>query len=141
MTQLIKRFDYPPQQDYIELTAPNFVRVHFGTSTETEAENTAETLWVKACFEELKQLAQHLPLNVLIDLSKIDSGEYNSKESNRLYRAMLQDDSIARVAAYGIHPGWQLLIDLLRVFVPNKLRTFTTEEQALAWLNSSNATD
>jgi hypothetical protein len=138
MAQLIKRFQYAPQQDVIELYAPNLVRVNFGVITENEADNTAETLWVKSCFDEMKQLVQP-PLKILINLSTIDSGEFNSKESNRLYREMLKDAAISQVAVYGLHPGWQLLIDVLRVFVPNKLRTFATEDQALAWLEVSNA--
>lgn len=134
MLALLKAYAYPAQQDTIELFAPNFVRVKFGSITLNEEDNTKETHWVKETFEDIKRHTQGQVLKVLVDFTSIDSGEYNSKESNTLYRQMLADDAIQRVAVYGLHTGWQLLIDLLRVFLPHKLKTFTTEEQALQWL-------
>lgn len=134
-TQLLKRYEYPLQEDVIELFAPNFICVKFGTITVDENDNTTETLWVKDCFEEIKRLAPGQKLKVIIDFTTIDSGEYNSKESNNIYRAILADEALEKVAVYGLRTGWQLMIDLLRMFVPNKLKTFATEAEALAWLN------
>ncbi len=138
MGELLHRYEYPSQEDVIELFAPNLVRVKFGTITVAEEDNTRETQWVLQCLQDMKQRSGGQKLKVLIDLTSIDSGEYNSKESNRLYREMLKDEAIERVAAFGLHTGWQMLIDLLRVFVPNKLKTFSTEQQARKWLEVNN---
>lgn len=141
MPQLLQRYEYPAQQDVIELFAPNFVRVKFGNITLNEDDNTLETQWMQRCLDDMKQRAPGHTLKILMDFSSIDSGEYNSKESNNLYRAMLKDPAIERVAAYGLHSGWQLLVDLLRMFVPNKLKTFSTEQEALKWLELTDVTD
>ena len=134
MLEPIKRYEYPSQEDVIELFAPNFVRVKFGTITMNEVDNTKESQWMYDCFEDMKRLTTGQKLKILADFTSIDSGEYNSKESNAIYRKILADPAVEAVAVYGLHSGWQLLIDLLRIFVPNKLKTFTTEGEALRWL-------
>ncbi|MBI4407051.1 MAG: STAS/SEC14 domain-containing protein [Candidatus Kerfeldbacteria bacterium] len=129
-----KQYYYKPQQDTVVFTAPDFVLVTFGTITTTEEDNTKEAQWVRDTFTAIKQAAPAGRLRVLMDFRTIDSGEFNSHESNKIYQAILQDPAIARVALFGLHHGWQLMVDLLRVFVPTKLKTFDTEAEARAWL-------
>lgn len=134
MSSQTQRYQFSPQQDVIEFTPPDFVLVKYGTITINEEDNTKETHWVNSVFEEIKRHAPNGQLKVLMDFRTIDSGEFNSQESNKLYREILHDDAIAKVAAFGLPHGWALLIDLLRAFVPHKLKTFTSEEEARAWL-------
>ncbi len=134
MSRPTQRYQFSPQQDVIEFTAPDFVLVKYGTITTNEEDNTKETHWVRQVFEEIKQHAPARPLKVLMDFRTIDSGEFNSQESNKLYREMLHDEAISKVAIFGLPHGWTLLIDLLRAFVPHKLKTFGTEAEARDWL-------
>lgn len=134
MSSVSKQFWYEPQQDLIEFTAPDFVFVKYGVITTDESANTTESRWLHGVFAELKQLAPAGHLKVLMDFRTIDAGEFNSHESNKIYRAILQDPALDKVAIFGLPHGWQLLIDFLRVFVPHKLKTFATEEAARAWL-------
>ena len=134
MSSSTQRYQFSPQQDVIEFTAPDFVLVTFGTITTSEEDNTKESRWMKGVFDEIKRHAPQAKLKVLMDFRTIDSGEFNSQESNTIYREMLHDEAIAKVAAFGLPHGWALLIDLLRAFMPHKLKTFDTEEDARAWL-------
>lgn len=127
-------YSYTPQQDVITFTSPDFVLVKFGTVTTTEDDNTKEAHWVREIFATIKQAAPAGHLKVLMDFRTIDSGEFNSQESNKIYQTILQDPALDKVAAFGLPHGWQLMIDLLRWFVPHKLKTFATEEEARAWL-------
>lgn len=128
------RYWYGSQEDSIVFTAPDFVLVQFGKITTTEEDNTKEAHWVRETFTAIKQAAPAGHLKVLMDFRTIDSGEFNSQESNKIYQAILQDPAIDKVAAFGLPHGWQLMIDLIRWFVPHKLKTFATEEEARAWL-------
>ena len=127
-------YSYTPQQDVITFTTPDFVLVKFGTVTTTEDDNTKEAHWVRQTFTAIKQAAPTGHLKVLMDFRTIDSGEFNSQESNKIYQAILQDPAVDKVAVFALPHGWQLLIDLLRWFVPHKLKTFETEAEAREWL-------
>lgn len=134
MSSITKRYAYPSQEDVIEFTAPDFVYVKFGKITTNDEDNNQETHWVKATLENIKLKAPQGHLKVLMDFRTIDSGEFNTQESNKMYQDMLHDLAIDKVAVFGLHFGWALLIDLLRAFMPHKLKTFSTEEEARAWL-------
>ena len=125
---------YTPQHDYVTFTAPDFVLVKFGKITTTEEDNTKEAHWVRETFTTIKQAVPIGHFKVLMDFRTIDSGEFNSQESNKIYQAILRDPAIDKVAVFGLHHGWQLLVDLLRMFTPHKLRTFATEAEARQWL-------
>ncbi|MFA6475146.1 MAG: STAS/SEC14 domain-containing protein [Patescibacteria group bacterium] len=135
MSTVTKRFEYAALGDIIEFTAPDFVLIEFGRSSSDEAENTQETYWVNECLTAIKPLAPHGNLRILADFSRVDSSEYNSHESNKLYQQMLKDPAICKVAAFGLKTGWQLLMDLIGILAPQKLKTFATEQDARAWLN------
>lgn len=132
---LLKEFYYEPALDRITVTAPDYVTVKFGNSTATLEENTAESQWVGQCFAEIKTIIPDRPLKVLVDFSTIDSSEYNSDESNKLYRQMLHDDRIKAVAVFGLHSGWMLLMNMIAIFAPHKLKIFDNETEARAWLD------
>lgn len=135
MAASIVRYDYPTTQSAMELFSDNTIMMKFGRATVNLPENTTETHWVYESFKKLKQLRPQVRFNVLIDLSTIDSSEYNSDESNALYRKMLADVAIGKVAIFGISPGWELFIDLFRFYFKNKIRTFATESKARDWLS------
>jgi len=134
-----KRFHYAPIDDLIIFVEPNLIEVHFGPSTMTLEENTAETHWVKGCYDEIKATHPTARFHVLIDLTRVSSGEYNSEETNKMYRAMLKESAIEKVAVYGLSNGWSMFIDFLTFFTKHKLKTFVTEEQARTWLNKCHA--
>lgn len=134
MSSATLRYQYAPQQDVIEFTPPDFVLVKYGTITINEEDNTKETRWAQEVLNEIKRHAPHGNLKILMDFRTIDSGEFNSHESNKMYREMLHDDAISKVAVFGLPHGWALLIDLLRTFVPHKLKTFPSEDEARTWL-------
>jgi hypothetical protein len=135
---ILKEFYFTPAQDKITVVAPDYVVVKFGIATSTLEDNTKESHWVNDCFQEIKALLPGVPLKVLVDFSTIDSSEYNSDESNSLYRDMLRDERITAVAVFGLHSGWMLLINLIAMFAPHKLKTFATETEARAWLDTGN---
>lgn len=105
----------------------------FGQATMSLDENTAESHWVFDTFSEIKQKYPEVPFHILVDLSKVDDAEYNSDESNAMYKTMLTDDHVKKVAAFGFSPGWALFLELFR-FYSKKLRMFSTEEQGMSWL-------
>lgn len=134
--RILQEFYFEPTDDKIIVAEPNYVTVIFGHATTTLAENTAESRWVYERFADIKRIIPNGHLKVLIDFTTIDSSEYNSDESNTLYRQMLHDDQIDRVAIFGLHSGWSLLISLIAIFAPHKLKTFDTAAEAKAWLES-----
>lgn len=134
--RVLQEFNYEPAGDKITVMAPSYVTVKFGHATATLEENTAESHWVYDRFQDIKRIIPAGQLKVMVDFTTIDSSEYNSDESNKLYRDMLHDDRIDRVAVFGLHSGWALLISLIAIFAPHKLKTFDTAAQAKAWLDS-----
>ena len=135
--QVIKEYRFPKQEDLVQLIAPNLIVVRYGTITNNESENTLESRWVMETFNDIKQISNGQLLDVLVDLSTIDSGEYNSSESNKIYRSILGDSRVRKVAVFGLPTGWQMLIDVLTVFVPHKLKVFSTDAAARDWLGKA----
>lgn len=131
---IIKEYRYKPQEDLIQLEAPHLIVVRYGTITNNEEENTTESKWILDCFNDMKRLVGEEKLNVLVDLSRIDSGEYNSAESNKIYRSIMRDAAVNKVAVFGLPSGWQMLIDVLVAFIPHKLKVLHSEVEAREWL-------
>lgn len=134
-----QEFHHGPTDDKLLFTAPNLIELHFGPATQTLEENTAETRWIKQHFENIKAEHPATTFHVLVDLTRVDSSEYNSEESNKTYRAMLGDKALEKVAVYGLSSGWTLFVDFLTLFTKHKLKTFVTEAQARQWLSECHA--
>jgi hypothetical protein len=105
---ILKEFYFTPAQDKITVVAPDYVVVKFGIATSTLEDNTKESHWVNDCYGKQALIAAAF------------------------------DERITAVAVFGLHSGWMLLINLIAMFAPHKLKTFATETEARAWLDTGN---
>lgn len=134
MTEPLIHHYYEPTDTILELFDDSLIVARFGHATATLEENTAESIWVKARYDEMMEKHHDQPVYVLMDLSKIDNSEYNSDESNKIYLQMLRDKRIEKIAIFGLHSGWELFINMFTFYVKNKIHIFTTEPEARAWI-------
>lgn len=139
MTQLqpVADYHYPVTNTSLQYWADGLLICRFGRATMSLEENTTETHWVFERFSEMKRKYPDTPFRILIDLSQVDDAEYNSDESNTMYKAMLKDDYVAKVAAFGFSPGWSLFLELF-MFYSKKLKVFSSQEEAMDWLTRDN---
>lgn len=125
---------YQPTDTTITLYENGLAIVSFGQATVNLAENTKESRWVKSVFDDFKARRLVDGLRVLLNMSQVDAAEYNSDESNEIYKAMLKDPFTKRVAMVGMNPGWELMLEIFRFFGKDKIRGFISEDQAREWL-------
>lgn len=128
---------YEPTDTILSWSEPALLKVHFGRATTNLMENTEETRWIEQTFNSIIQQQSVDQLNILIDLSAVGSGEYNSDESNAIYKRIVRDPHIKKIAVYGLSLGWDLLVGIFRFYAKVPIRTFVTEQQAYDWLQST----
>ncbi|MDP3970850.1 MAG: hypothetical protein Q8P90_04055 [bacterium] len=134
MASKLERYRYEPTDTTLTLTSDKVLHVQFGHATSDLHENTTESKWTKQKFDEIKSKYPDDYILVLLDMRNIGDAEFNSKESNDLYREMLQDEYTKKVAIVGISSGWELLLKFFLKFADNKMMSFKYEEEARAWL-------
>ena len=125
---------YEPTDTSVFLDSEGIATVRFGRATVQLDENTEESKWMQSVFYEIKESQQFETIGVLLDMSRVDAAEYNSDESNTIYKKMLLDPFVSRVAMFGMRPGWELMVELFRFFAKNKLRSFHSEDKARTWV-------
>lgn len=132
MTQTL--YNYEPTHTSIQVLDDDTIFVRFGRATSNLEENTAEARWVKTTYESIIQSISQ-PAYAILDFTTIDSSEYNSDESNKIYLEILRDDRLKKIAVFGLHTGWELFINVFKFYAKQKLHTFETEAQAKQWID------
>lgn len=133
--EVIKQtYYYEPTDTTLNWYDNGLLYIHFGRATTNLTENTAESFWVEQSFNAILQSQSDAKFNVLVDLSTVGSGEYNSDESNAVYKRIVRDAHVQKIAVYGLSLGWDLLVGIFRFYARIPIRTFVTEQQARDWL-------
>ena len=71
-------------------------------------------------------------VNFMIDLNK--SGK-NSPGARKTWKTLTEHDNTGKVATFGLHPVAKVIASfVMRVSGGNKMRFFSTKEEAIAWL-------
>ncbi|MBU0731832.1 STAS/SEC14 domain-containing protein [Patescibacteria group bacterium] len=105
--------------------------------TYTFEENTSETKWLKDSFKELTEKFPDIEFKILIDVADVGNSEQMTEETKKIYVDLINDPKIEKIAVYGQTWGMQIILDLLSALSrTNKLKSFSNEEKAIAWLNS-----
>ena len=133
MTSILKKDNFAPTNSKAVLSDDNILLVVFGGATVNLEENDREGQWAKTTFEDVKRNFSDRKVSILIDETRVDSVEFNSDDAIDIYKAILKDPYVIRVALFGAPTTWGFMIELFR-FYSKKVKAFRDEEEARAWL-------
>jgi hypothetical protein len=93
------------------------VHVHFGVSTATDEESTAESEWVyDQSTKRLETEWPGVPFFGIVDLSRADDSELPSNASLEFYKKMMAHPQNAMTVFYASTPGLKFFINMIKNF-------------------------
>lgn len=92
------------------------VHLHFGHSTWTAEESTAQAQWIHDQFVNIIAQGGGKRWFVLVDMSRLDDSTFPSEEAKELYRRILQLSQIDRVVFYGVSTSLAFLVTMILRF-------------------------
>lgn len=139
MSEILKEKKFEPTGTILRLESSGILWALFERATYTPEENAEETRWIKENFEASCRDYPNLQFRVIMDLTKPGNAEYVPDEAMKIYRDLLKHSRIQKVATFGQTHWFDFVITLVGRMSKTigKIRSFTTKEEALAWLRVS----
>ncbi len=106
------------------------LHLHYGTSTTSEEESTAEAQWVYDCAitESFNKHPDTL-FTIVVDMTRGDNSEFPSEKAIDLYKEMLKHDQNGRAIFYGVTHAMKMVLQVLFRMSGMKDQAFVVESK------------